>query len=381
MVNYEYPPLGGGGGVIFRDLAEELAKSVEVTVLTSGCDGLPMREQLGGVEVIRTPVWMRRSKSIASIPSMLSFFPSSLRSGRRLLSQRSFDLVHSAFAVPTGPSGLLLARRAGVPHVLSVLGGDIFDPSKKLSPHKTPLLKQTVRWVVLGSDVVIAESTDLVRRAEELCGARNVERIPLAVKPIPVERLSRGDLGLGLTPDHIVLIAIGRLIARKGLEQLIEVAAAVGDSRVRVLIVGEGPKRAELEAQARAAGIADRLLFTGFVSDERKWQLLAISDICVSTSQHEGFGIALLEGMVSGLPVVCYKCGGPSDFVTAEAGHLIPLGDTNAFREKLHILCSDAETRSQMGEAARKEADKYRLDELAKRYLGIYERCLGRGAV
>ncbi len=309
---------------------------------------------------------------------MLSFFPSSLRTGRRLLREKPFDLVHSAFAVPTGPSGLLLARRAGVPHVLSIFGGDIYDPSKKLSPHRTPLLRQVVRWVIHGSDRVVVESRDLAQRAREIYRAERIDRIPLAVKPLPFERVPRAALGLGLEPDHIVFVTVGRVIRRKGLDQLIEVVAKLRNPQVRLLIVGEGPQQQELERRAREAGIADRVRFTGFVSEQRKWQLLAASDLYVSTTLHEGFGIAFLEAMTTGLPVICYDCGGQTDFLSKEFSYLVPLGDKDLFRERLAGLCKETKLRARMGEAARREATNYSVDRLSARYLQIYRECLSR---
>ena len=197
IVSYEYPPLGGGGGVIIEGLAEELAKQIDVTVLTSGRAGLPESEKRDRLEIARVPVWMRRADATASLVSMLSFYPLGLRRGTELLRSRRFDLVHSSFAVPSGPSGLRLARRAGIPHVLSVQGGDIYDPSKRLSPHRTPGLRQTVRWVIQGSDRVVADSTDIARRTREIYVDRQIDVIPLAFRLTECVPAGRASLGLG----------------------------------------------------------------------------------------------------------------------------------------------------------------------------------------
>jgi glycosyltransferase involved in cell wall biosynthesis len=377
IVTYEYPPLGGGGGVIFRDLAEELAQSMEVTVLTSGRRGLPAQERSGKLEVIRVPVLLRNSDSTASLASMLSFFPSSLRTGRRLLEQRPFDLVHSSFAVPSGPSGLLLARKFGLPHVLSLHGGDVYDPSKLLSPHHTPGLKQTVRWVIQGSDRVVAQSSDTRQRAREIYGERKVDCIPLAARRPDFERAARGTLDLGLGTDDFVLVTVGRLVGRKDLGQLLQIVSDLGDPRFKLVVVGDGPERNALEAKAQALGLQSCVRFTGFVEEQRKWQILAASDLYVSTSMHEGFGIVFLEAMQSGLPVICYDRGGQVDFVSDDVGRLLPLGEAKRFRDELLILADDPKQLAGLGRAAEDRAADYSLTRHAARYKELYAECLG----
>lgn len=376
IVTYEYPPLGGGGGVIFRDLAEELAKRIEVTVLTSLRDGLPEHERKGNLEIARVPVWMRDANAVASLPSMLSFFPASLKRGNRLLRTKPYDLVHTSFAVPSGPSGLLLARRFRLPHVLSVHGGDIYDPSKRLSPHRTPLLHRTVSWVIQGSDRVVAQSTDTAERTTRIYGDRALDLIPLAVRPIPFEPLPRSALGLGLGADDLVLVTVGRLVARKGLDRLIEVLARFSNPRARLVIVGDGPDREKLAAQARGAGVGGQVLFTGFVSPERKWQLLAASDLYVSTTLHEGFGIVFLEAMESSLPVLCYDRGGQVDFLRSDFARLVPVGRDDLFLEELAKLLGDEALRRAMGKVAQSRAKDFTVERFASRYLELYEDCL-----
>ncbi len=365
---------------MFRDLAEELARTLEVIVLTSGAAGLPARERSGGVEIVRVPVLLRNAQTVASLASMLSFFPSSYYAGQRLLKAASFDLIHSSFAVPSGPSAVLLARRFGLPHVLSIHGGDIWDPSKSLSPHRVPLLKQTVRWVMRSCDRVIAQSRDTVERAETIYRVGEVGRIPLSVRRVPFEKLERGELQMGLGPEHRVLITIGRLVARKGVDRLIAVVARQADERVRLIVVGDGPARPELEVAAHAANVAHRVLFTGPISDERKWQLLTTADLYVSTTLHEGFGIVFLEAMESGLPVICYDRGGQTDFLTSAFSRLVPAGDETRFERELCMLCDEDALRAELGGAARSAARDFHADRFAERYLEVYHDALAARA-
>ncbi len=376
MVNYEYPPLGGGGGVINQQFAEELAGRLPVTVLTSGRAGLPRDERKGDLRIHRIPVLMRSADAVASHVSMLSFFPSSLWYGRRIMATEPVDIVHSFFAIPSAPSGLLLARWAGCPHVLSVLGGDIYDPSKKLSPHRTPILKQTVRAMVHRSDRVVAESRDIADRTRMIYDAPEVDRIPLALHPFPYTKISRRELNPDFSDDSILLITVGRLVSRKRVDDLIDAVAHIDDERVRLIVVGDGPMRGELEAQARDRGVEDRVSFAGFVSEERKWQLLAASDVYVSATSHEGFGISFLEAMEAGLPVVSHDCGGHVDFLNEEVSFLVELGNSLGLREKITRICGDFALRTRMGAAARDEAKKFHIDAFADRYLDLYRECL-----
>jgi glycosyltransferase involved in cell wall biosynthesis len=381
IVTYEYPPLGGGGGVIFRDLARELARSIDVTVLTSGRAGLPRVERDGNLEVVRVPVLMRRAQATASLASMLTFFPASLRAGRRLLRERAYDLVHSSFAVPSGPSGLLLARQFGLPHVLSLHGGDLYDPTKWLSPHRTPLLKQTVRWVIRESDRVVVTSSDIAMRTRTIYLDRPLDTIPLAADRPPFEPLARAALGLSLRDDDFVLVSVGRLVARKGLAPLLDIVASLRDPRLRLVLVGEGPERAALEARARDAGIADQVRFAGYVDDVRKWQILAASDLYVSTAVHEGFGIVFLEAMRAGLPVVCYDCGGQTDFVSDAVGRLVPSGDRARFAETVRALAADPALRARLSRSAQRLAADFTTTRYAERYRQVYSECLAAAAV
>ncbi len=376
LVSYEYPPLGGGGGVFVRDLVVELEKRAKVTLLTSWANGLEREECHGNLRIVRVPVMMRDARATASLPSMLSFFPSSLVSGRKLLRQESFDIVHSVFAVPTGPSGLLLARYAKLPHVLSVLGGDLYDPSKKLSPHRTPGLRHAVKWVIHGSDSVVAESNDVAGWARTHYGAPEVELVPLSVSRPEFSPIDRDSLPFSLDSDSVILIAVGRLIPRKNLSTLLDVFATLDAARARLVLVGEGPELPDLQQQAQRLGIASRVHFAGFVSDIEKFQLLSAADVYVSTALHEGFGIVFLEAMACGLPVVAFDSGGQRDFLDDEFSCLPKLGDGDAMSEDLHRLISDPARRTEMGNTASLRAGDFSPQRLAERFVEIYERVL-----
>jgi glycosyltransferase involved in cell wall biosynthesis len=373
MLNYEYPPLGGGGGVAHQHIAEELASRHEVTVLTSRAGALPAFEVAGGVKVHRVGVLGRDSQATASLASMLSYFPASLRVGQRLVSEMKPDLINSHFAIPTGPSAALLARRNRIPHVLSIHGGDIYDPSKLLSPHHTPGLHQTVGWVLRCADRVAAQSQNTAENARNIYGYRTeITIIPLGLKEPVLPSFSRKELGL--SDDQIVLVTVGRLIARKANHHLIEILSRIDDSKLVLVLLGDGPARAPLLQLAKQLRVENRVIMPGFVSDDRKYQYLQAADVFVSTTSHEGFGLMYVEGMFCGLPIISYDHGGQRDFLEdGKTGFVIPLNNQEIFQDRLESLTGNAQLRESMGKHNLRLSKRFTIEQCASRYEQLFE--------
>ncbi len=378
-INYEYPPLGGGGGVVFEQIVAELVLRHRVTVLTSAYKGLDRVERHGNLTIHRVPVMMRTARATATMPSMLTFWPSSLIHGRKLMRAEKFDLINSHFAVPSAPSAASLAKQFGVPHVLSIHGGDIFDPSKRTSPHRLPLVRGLVKRMLRTADAVVAQSRNTADNARDLYGAdRPIEIIPLGIRSDVRPSVPRSQLGI--ESDRFVTVTVGRLVARKNVGELLKVIAELDDPKDLLVVIGDGPKKAQWQEQASALGIADRVRFEGFVDADRKSQLLSAADCFASTSLHEGFGLVFLEAMDHGLPVVAYDFGGQTDFLTdGVTGGLVHAGQYDAFVDTMRRLKADAEWRVQIADHNRQAVGEYYIDRCAQRYETVFERLVQDG--
>jgi glycosyltransferase involved in cell wall biosynthesis len=378
MINYEYPPLGGGGGVFTQQLAEELVKTNKITLITSKFQGQKSYEISTNVEIFRVPVLLRKSRNTATIISMLSFCPASLWIGYNILKKKRFDVVHSIFAIPSAPSGLALARRFRLPHILSILGGDVYDPSKELSPHKTPLLHYTVRKVLGRSDVVVALSSDISKRAADYYNiSRKIDIQHLGISSPVFEMVGRERFNF--KDSDILLVTIGRIIPRKSIQDLIRVVKILNDENVKLIIVGDGPEREKLQNMAEDLYVSDRVFFFGNVSDEEKFQLLSLADIYLSSAQHEGFGIVFLEAMTSCLPIVSYNIGGHIDFLINEkTGFLVEYGDIAKFAKCTKELCDNKVLRKSMGSFNKEYVKDFSIANCARKYQYIYELIAGK---
>ena len=192
VLNYEYPPIGGGGGFVTRDIMECLAEEGHhITVVTSGYPSLPSREICNGVAIHRVPVLSRRKLEVASMESMLSYLPSGFWHSFFECRLRKYDIINTHFAIPTGPLGCAISKLFDIPNVLTIHGGDIYDPSKSNSPHRKPLLSQIVRQILNWSDRVVAQSTDTRANAFKF----HKPSCPIDIIPLGIKRSYRRQQG------------------------------------------------------------------------------------------------------------------------------------------------------------------------------------------
>jgi glycosyltransferase involved in cell wall biosynthesis len=172
--------------------------------------------------------------------------------------------------------------------------------------------------------------------------------------------------------------AVGRLEPVKGFGFLLHAAAKVRARfpDLRVELAGSGTDERRLRSLAEQIGLDDSVSFPGWQEDvnalHRRWQVLA------QPSLHEGFGLAALEGMAAGLPVVASATGGLPELVEDErTGFLVPVGDVEALAGRLARLLEDEALRLRMGEAARRRAAaSFSVDEMAARMAAVYDRFL-----
>jgi glycosyltransferase involved in cell wall biosynthesis len=268
--------------------------------------------------------------------------------------------------------------------VITIHGGDLYDPSKKASPHSFPPLKWAVERVMNASARIVAASRNTKANAETYFGSatagREIDMIPLGIRPFDFRPATRAELGL--PPDVFLGVAVGRIIPRKGHDRLLRALTRPGLEEVHVALVGSGPEREPLEALARSLGISDRVHFPGRVDEEVKWQILDSADAFVSATLHEGFGLMFLEAMAVGLPIVCPDFGGHTDFLTdGVTGFVTPVGDQARLADGIARIVADPQLARRMGETNRKLFyEKYGADRCAAAYEALFEEVIAHEA-
>jgi glycosyltransferase involved in cell wall biosynthesis len=359
------------------DLALEWVKTAQVDVLTSWFKGLPYYERVNGINVYRVPIFFRKSRDAASFLSMLSYLPFGFSRGLRLCLQNRYDVINTHFAVPSGPLGYALGLIFRIPNVLSLHGGDIYDPSKKMSPHRSFFWRNVVRFIMNRADRIIAQSSNTRDNAlRYYAPKKEVGIIPLAFHPPLLSGVKR--TALGLKKNEFLLITIGRLIKRKAIDQMIRALAAVTDVLVRLLVLGDGPEREYLESLADKLDMGERVVFTGYVTERQKFDYIEVSNVFISTSLHEGFGIVFMEAMYCGLPIICSNHGGQVDFLkNGENALLVDVGDVEGYAWSVRRFMDDDGLYKRCSGNNRRKVRDFYAENVAARYTDIYREVSG----
>lgn len=269
-----------------------------------------------------------------------------------------------------GLYGLLAAVTARVPAIVV---------SQHLLDHTDPLASRLkAKLLSAGVDRYVAVSREVAARLRPTClfPSRKIRVIYNGISlgqfdqnPNPALRatLQRGT-------RRPVVLCLARLDKRqKGLRFLVSAAAHVPEAQF--VFAGEGPERPELEAQAKSLGIEGRVTLLGLRDDVP--DLLACCDLLVLPSLSEGFGVAVLEAMAAGKPVVASAIGGVDEVVLdGETGILVPPGDPGALAGAIHRVLADPALARRFGQAGRARAQEFSLEKMVERTASLYEEVL-----
>ncbi len=338
----------------------------------------------GYAQALRGDRELRRDAYLAAGPAALAAWWQIRRSRHR------YDLLHAHWLVPNAP--IVAAARGNSPMVVSCHGSGVF------LAERLGWAGRLARWALRSSAAVTACSSDLVRRLQSFGAGPVPVRMPYGVhtdrfRPLegPARDAVRARLHRqhGVPADAPLVLAVGRLVYKKGFDVLIEALPALA-ARVpgaHVVIVGEGPLAGELEQRARANGAADRLHLIGPAPHVELPCYYGAADVVAVPSVHgpagnvDGLPNTLLEALASGSPVVASRVAGIPDVLRHDDnGLLFPEADAGALAGVLAQLLSDVAARHRIGSAARADAEaNLGWDRVAARFEKLYEAAVAGG--
>lgn len=362
LLNVEYPPLGGGGGVFCKQLTEAwVEQGHEVDVVTSNFH-LPRFRLENGVRVYRVPVIGRKDPGKASIISMVSFPLSALLLGIRLCKKKKYDVINTHFAIPTGPIGIVLQKIFRIKNILSIHGADIYDPTRR---GYNRIFRPLVQYVLNHNSAIIAQSQNTKNNAQKYYHPKkDIRIIPLGIRvPAWIRQQTDKTFPEKDSPRHNI-IAIGRLVKRKGFENLVRALP----HNMHLKIIGTGPEKKNLLRINPAIEILEN------ISEEQKWQELMSANLFVLSSLHEGFSLATVEAMAAGLPIVATNVGGHMDFLKQnENAILIPPQNVLELQKAIQYISAHAELRFKMAKNNAKKSQLFNIETIANQYIQTFQ--------
>ena len=400
MLSAEYPPRWGGmGSTVYHLSAALAARGHRITIITRSGGGVAPR--IEGVEVL--------SVGWAPLPMAFtrSYGRSAMRALKRLHANDRVDVVHLHCPMISWNAKQFESCRENIAPVVSSLHGSwlgerdgLVAASKQkeaavwANPNDLAILLTAKHYAgyekaaIHGSSVCVANSKATKHDFEARYSPPSdwdCEVVHWGVDTSMFVPLHRDDEDSIAVHEGIrsryggshLLLAVGRLAARKGYGLLLRAFANVhsSDPQTRLVIVGRGHLRSRLQRQARALGVADAVTIESGMPFEELAALFRSADLVVYPSYYEGQGLIPLEAMASGTPVVTVDHGPLPEMVDESVGRLFVMGDPDSMAGAIMAELADPEKLQEKGETGRHRVlEKFTFEHDAERFEAIYER-------
>jgi len=348
LINYEYPPIGAGAATATQAIAHKLTElGHTVTVLTARYHGLPEARMESGV-LVRRVRCLRRHADRCTLLEMASFVLSAFFSLPFVMKVDRPNAGIAFFSIPCGPIALMAKTLFGLPYVISLRGGDVPGLTPEVSRIHT--LLRPLRHAVLENAIAIVANADGLRKLAETSDPFRVSVIPNGVDTEffrPITEPMNGSSH----PFRIVFT--GRFQAQKNVSLLLKECASLRDQsnvQFELHLVGDGPLRLELQAEAAHLGLSDRIVWHGWTPRDQLRGIYQASHCFVNPSFYEGMPNAVLEAMACGKPIVASSVAGNDVIVQhGTTGFLFPLERPDLLRQSLKTLIDDPVRAQEMG--------------------------------
>jgi glycosyltransferase involved in cell wall biosynthesis len=366
MLNYEFPPLGGGASPVGFEIAKRLTEThkCKIDVVTMGFSKLPQYQKINkNLQVYRVRC-IRRKKEISQPLELLTYLVSGYLKSINLIKKNKYDVCHCHFIIPTGILALLLKIQYKLPYIISVHGSDVpgYNPDRFTFLHK--FTKPLLRIICDHSQKTIALSNYLKKLIQ-----RNIKNykedklivIPNGINPkkfVPIEK-------------EKIILSTGRLLRRKGFQYLIK---AVSNKNIgyEVHICGDGPMMNNLKSLAKKS--KTKIIFHGWINNKSKKdkELIGKAAIYCLVSEKENASVALLEAMSAGCAVITSNVSGCPETV-GDNGIIVRPKKINEIYFSLIKLINDKNLRIKYSKKARKKIiNNYNWEKLVLSYVDIF---------
>jgi glycosyltransferase involved in cell wall biosynthesis len=369
MLNYEFPPIGGGAANAHLCLLKQYAgnSNLTVDVLTSTPKTGLINEYFADNITIYKVGLHKKQLHYWRKTEVLEWLLKAGSHYRRLLRENDYDFAHAFSGFPTG--WLCYRSNRKLPYIISLRGSDVPGEHARLKLDYK-ILGPTFQAIWKKATALVACSEGLKNRALKFMPSAAIDVIPNGVDS---ERFKPSET----TSEQktIRLLTVGRLSVTKRVEILIDAVDILSrqGSQVLLKIVGGGQTQQKLKQIVNDKNLNNIIEITGRINAEDMPNIYRQNDIFISASKLEGMSNAMLEAMASGLPIIATRCEGVEELIL-ENGLVIDNANAEEIAKAIKKLIDDRQLRNQMSIAARQRAEKFTWNSIAYKYMQLYNR-------
>lgn len=337
VLNYEFPPLGGGAAPVSKDISLELSKrGHDVTVVTMGYRDLPIYEEIQGIKVYRLKC-LRSRKTSCKPWEQYSYLLAVRRFMRKHMLTQHYDVCHTHFVIPTGEAAKWIKKKYRIPYIITAHGSDVEGHNQKTA------MKIMHRILRSGWRKIVDESYAVVSPSEYLMDLMNHNYLCDKYVYIPngIEWDKWNKCGKTEYKQNKILI-MGRLQRFKNVQMILQALKWIDLGNWQVEILGDGPYRQELEEMSFVLGLSDKVHFHGWIDNGTEEQIRFVKEasLYISASQFENCPMSVIETTAAG----CYPL--LSDIpahrqLIADDEYFFKLDDLEGLAEKIQRVITD----------------------------------------
>ena len=370
LINYEFPPLGGGGGNATLNIAREMAAlGYDVTVLTTWFKGLEEMEKKDGYMIIRLK--SKRKRADGSNPyEMISFVLTALKRSPSIIRKSKPEKVLAFFAIPSGIVAYYLKKRFNIPYIISLRGGDVPGHVPNQLKYYHLLTKRFIKIILNNAYAIIAVSEYLKRLTE-----KNISNLNKSIAII-----ENGINADQFVPDYskrkdslIKILFVGRFSEEKRVDMLINsfYNAKIKLPNINIVLdlVGDGVLKNKLKDLVYFLRLHDFVTFSEWCDKNTLIVKYQSAHIFVLPSSYEAMPNVILEAMATGLPIIANKAAGGASELIKNGINGTLFGETNEkLTEAICEIIVDYDLRKKYGEASLSLSKNYSWKNVAQQY-------------
>jgi len=370
LLNYEFPPLGGGAANATSYLLKEYANDpeIEVDLVTSSARGFKIKRMADNITVHFLDIGKQGSLHFQTNKELLNYSRKSYFYSKKLFQKKDFNLMHAFFGIPSGFIAKQLQKKHPIPYIVSLRGSDIPFYNQRYYWLDRLVFQRLSRQVWKKAASVVALSHDSVKLAKKTDQKTNIKVIYNGInisefKPQPDLLTQQNDFNI---------LFVGRLIPRKGFTYLLEAFSQLVKAypQIRLHAAGDGPLLKPFTEMIKSRGLQKKVYLYGRLEHKDVIKLYQKSHVFVLPSLNEALGNVTQEALACGLPIITTKTGAAE--LVHDNGFVVSKKSSSQIERNLGHYIENSDLRQKHSSKSRHMAESMSWEKVAEKYKKEY---------